>query len=119
MPQSTGEFFNRHLQMFATGDVEGMMTNFTDETFVLTPMGTIKGLDALRGFFTQVCKEFADPATVYTLNKKEVEGDVVYTTWSADTPANTYHFGSDTFLIRDEKVVAQTFAAYITPKTAT
>jgi hypothetical protein len=63
-----------------------------------------------------ICKEFSDPSAVLNLTNMTVEGDVVYSTWTAETPANSYQFGTDAFLIRHEKFVFQTFAGVFTPK---
>jgi len=41
---------------------------------------------------------------------------VAFITWSAETADNVYEFATDTFVIRDEKIVTQTFAAKVTPK---
>ena len=45
-----------------------------------------------------------------------VEGDYAYIVWKADTPDNLFEFGSDTFVIRNGKIVAQAFAGNIAPK---
>jgi hypothetical protein len=116
MAGSTEEVFDRHLQMFGAGDVDGLMADYTEDSFIISPMGVVKGLTALRGFFGQICKEFADPKAVFNLESKVIEGEVAYITWSADTSANSYSFGTDTFVIRDGKFVAQTFAGVVTPK---
>jgi ketosteroid isomerase-like protein len=116
MSQSTEEVFNRHLQAFGAGDIDAMMADYTEDSFIISPFGLMKGLAALRAFFEQISKEFSAPGTVFNLNETVIEGEIAYITWSAETAANTYSYGSDTFVIRDGKFVAQTFAGVITPK---
>jgi ketosteroid isomerase-like protein len=116
MSASTEEVFDRHLQAFGAGDVERLLADYTEDSFVIGPMGVIKGLAGLRGFFEQLCREFAGAGTVFTLQQRVIEGEFVYITWSAETSANTYSFGTDTFVIRNGKFVGQTFAGVITPK---
>ena len=45
-----------------------------------------------------------------------VEGDYAYILWTAETADNVYEMGSDTFVVRDGKIVAQSFAAKTTAK---
>jgi len=39
-----------------------------------------------------------------------------YILWTAETADNVYEVGTDTFIVQDGKIVAQSFAAKITPK---
>jgi len=50
------------------------------------------------------------------MKQVSIEGDYAYIVWSADTPDNIYDFGSDTFVVKNGKIVAQTFAGKIIPK---
>ena len=40
------------------------------------------------------------------------EGDVAYIAWSAETPTMRVPIGTDTFVVRNGKILVQTFAAY-------
>jgi hypothetical protein len=46
-----------------------------------------------------------------------IEGDHAYILWTAETADNWYEFATDTFVVRNGKIVAQSFAAKIKPKT--
>ena len=45
-----------------------------------------------------------------------VDGEIAFIRWSAVTADNTYELGTDTFLVRDGKIVAQTYAEKTSPK---
>jgi hypothetical protein len=45
-----------------------------------------------------------------------VEGDYAYILWSADTADNVYEMATDTFVVRNGKIVAQSFTGKITFK---
>src|SRR5262245_48276780 len=45
-----------------------------------------------------------------------VEGDYAYILWTADTADNVYEVATDTFVIRQDKIMAQSFSAKIMPK---
>jgi len=36
--------------------------------------------------------------------------------WSAETVDNVYEMGTDTFVVRDDKIVVQSFTDKVTPK---
>ena len=36
--------------------------------------------------------------------------------WSAETADNVYEMGTDTFVVRDDKIVVQSFTGKVTPK---
>ena len=54
----------------------------------------------------------------YTLSvgRTEIAGDVAYAVWSATTSAGEVRMATDTFVVRDDKIVAQTAAFYLEPK---
>jgi len=45
------------------------------------------------------------------------DGDVAYISWVAETADNTYELGTDTFVVRDGRIAAQTYACKTTPRT--
>jgi len=45
-----------------------------------------------------------------------VEGDYAYKSWTAETADNIYELATDTFVVRQGRIVAQSFTAKITPK---
>ncbi len=45
-----------------------------------------------------------------------VEGDYGYILWMAETADSVYELATDTFVVRDGKIVVQSFAGKITPK---
>jgi len=48
--------------------------------------------------------------------REDVEGDTAYIVWKAETADNRFELGTDTFIVRDGKIVIQTFAGKISPK---
>jgi hypothetical protein len=45
-----------------------------------------------------------------------VEWDHAYIFWTAETADNSYEFATDTFVVRNGKIVAQSFSASVKPK---
>jgi hypothetical protein len=48
--------------------------------------------------------------------QRYIEGDHAYITWTAETADNSDEFATDTFVVRNGKIVAQSFAANIKSK---
>ena len=57
-----------------------------------------------------------EPGAVFTMQRESVEGDYAYILWAAETADNVYEVGTDTFVVRDGKIMAQSFAGKITQK---
>ena len=84
---------------------------------MIMPDGSvIQGKEQLGGLIDMFLSEFAQPGTEFSMNQVVVAGDLGYTFWSAETSANSYELGSETYQIRDGKIVAQTIAMKVTPK---
>jgi hypothetical protein len=50
------------------------------------------------------------------MKQLSVDGEHAYILWTAETADNVYEMGTDTFVVHDGKIVAQSFAGKITPK---
>ena len=61
-------------------------------------------------------KSTFQPGAAFSMKQQTVEGDYAYILWTAETADNLYEVGTDTFVVRDGKIVAQSFAGKITPK---
>jgi hypothetical protein len=60
--------------------------------------------------------EFAKPGAKFEMKHEAVDGEYAYILWAAETADNIYEFATDTFVVRDGKIVAQSFAARIKPR---
>jgi len=50
------------------------------------------------------------------MQHQSVAGDYAYILWNAETADNVYEVATDTFVVRDGKIVAQSFACKISPR---
>ena len=117
MAKSTEEVLDHHRQAFGAGDLTAILEDYTDESIVITPDGAVlRGPGQMAPFFKAFFAEFAKPGASFTLNHKVIEGETAYITWSAETADNVYQLGTDTFSIRDGKIVTQTVAVKAEPK---
>jgi len=113
---STKDVVDRHLESFGKGDLKGILSDYAPRAVLFTPDGPLREAGAIRPFFQAMIAEFRKPDSAFTLKQQFVEGDYAYILWTAETADNVYVLGTDTFVVRDGKIVAQSFAGKITPK---
>ena len=113
---STKDVLDHHIRCFGEGDLEGILADYAPDAVLFTPDGPLKGVDAISTLFQAMLAEFGKPGTAFSMKHRSVEGDYAYVLWTAETADNVYELGTDTLVVRDGKILAQSFAAKITPK---
>src|SRR5512146_218152 len=113
---STNDVLDHHLSSFGRHDLDGILSDYAAGAVLFTPGGPIKGVDAIKSFFQALLAEFGKPGATFNLKHQSVEGDYGYIIWTAETADNVYELGTDTFVVRDGRIVVQSFAGIITPK---
>ena len=113
---STKDVLNNHLKCFDEGDLNCILSDYAAGAVMFTPDGPLRGADAIRPLFQALIAEFKKPGASFTMKQQCVEGDYAYIVWTAETADNMYELATDTFVVRDGKIVAQSFTGKITPK---
>jgi ketosteroid isomerase-like protein len=92
-------------------NLDAMMTSYTDDSAVLIPQQKpFKGKEQIRTLMKGFVDDFSKPGAVWDTYAVTAEGQIVYILWKAETPANKYPFGSNTFVVKDGKIAYQTIA---------
>ncbi|AFY75433.1 SnoaL-like polyketide cyclase (plasmid) [Synechococcus sp. PCC 7502] len=113
---SAKDVLDHHLKCFDSGDLNGILSDYTTGAVLFTPEGPLRGIDAIRALFQGMIAEFRKPGATFSMKQQFVDGDHAYILWTAETADNVYEFATDTFVVRDGKIVAQSFASKIVPK---
>ena len=113
---STKDVVDHHLKCFDEGDLKGILSDYAPGAVLFTPDGPLRGADAIRPLFQAMIAEFEKPGAAFRMKHQAVEGEYAYILWTAETADNVYEMGTDTFVVRDGKIVAQSFTGKITPK---
>lgn len=113
---STSDVLDRHLKSFAEYDLEGVLADYSSDAVLFVAAGPLKGPDAIKPLFQSLVSEFAKPGSSFTMQRRCIEGEHAFILWTAETADNSYEFATDTFVVRDGKIVAQSFAAKVKPK---
>lgn len=112
---NTDELLDLHVRRFASGDLEGLMSEYAPDVVFFTQQGVLHGPDAVRPLVAAVLAEFSLPGVSFELQARGVSGDFAYLAWRAETPKHVYALGSDTFVFREGRIVMQSAAVAATP----
>jgi ketosteroid isomerase-like protein len=115
--RSTREVIDHHLAALARGDVDEVVSDYTDESVLITANGVIKGCDAIRSGYTRILSTTFKPATYeFHIDSQRVDGEVCHLVWHTFGESADITLGTDTFLVRDGKILVQTYAAKVEAK---
>lgn len=113
MDFDTAIVVKRHIEALMDRDLDRLMEDYAEEAFFINNLvpNAICGTEALRKFWTEAFFIFT-PEVLSSLKflQQVIEGEVAYILWSA---GRMIPFGSDTFVVRGGKIVAQTGAVQI------
>jgi ketosteroid isomerase-like protein len=113
----TAQVLSHHLKALGSGKLDDVLDDYAEDSVVVTPDGTIKGLRGIRALFEGFLSGLFKPGTYeLTLDTRRVEGDVALIIWHAKCASADIPFGTDTFVVKGGKIVAQTFGARIEPR---
>ena len=113
--KQTEEILLKHLQAFGSGDVDAIMTDYDDASVLIMPEGPLHGTAEIRSGFESLLADFP-PGSTFELAAQIVEGEIAYIVWSGESEKLKILFATDTFVIREGKIIAQTFAAQMEKK---
>ncbi|MEB2775111.1 nuclear transport factor 2 family protein [Algoriphagus sp. D3-2-R+10] len=112
----TQSVVDHHLKAFIGNDLNETMADYTEESILITPYRTYRGLAEIQLNFENAFAALPKDSTTVTVSKNTAIRDVGYIIWEADAPKLNFSYCSDTFIIQNGKIVSQTFAGIITPK---
>jgi ketosteroid isomerase-like protein len=100
-----------HLDALRASSLEETLADYTDASVLITGGTVAQGLDALRAIFVSALETLFKPgAFVFTLDSLVVHGEYALITWRLRFDGGEITFGTDTFHVRDGKIVMQTGA---------
>lgn len=107
----TESVVQNHLQAFLQQKgIEAILRDYDDDARFLSEMKTYNGKREIRRFFeTFIASLPPNALDRFLLRTLRVEGEIAYITWSV---GDGVPLGTDTFVVRDGKIVSQTFAMH-------
>jgi hypothetical protein len=116
MPGTTEQVLAHHAACFDAGDLDGLAADYALDAVLFTLGNTFEGREAIRAWYAGVLPEFSVPGVRFDVRHEAVHGGIAYLVWTATTPRNTYELATDTFVVADGRIVAQTFTAKVVPR---
>jgi len=107
------EVFGHHAQTLMAEDVDGILMDYTDTSYLVSPSGILRGKNAIRGFFEDLIR--AVPQAKWDVKTTYVE-NILFLEWTADSKPASVSDGVDTFIFKDGMIQIQTVRATIVPK---
>jgi hypothetical protein len=107
------EVVMHHLNSFLDNNVEALLSDYTDDSVVITEAATYSTVEEIRGFFTCLNMHFPPKNSTLVLEKLVAHNNLVYIVWHAKTPSLEVAKGSDTFVLRNGKIYQQTFVGQL------
>lgn len=106
--QQTATTLQHHLTAIAQGNLEAILSDYTQESVLFLPDKTLHGLDPIRDFFAALLATLpADWMADFKMSRQDIDGEIAYIFWQAPP---VFPLATDTFVVRNGKIMAQTFA---------
>ncbi len=114
-PATTAQVVEHHLAASAAGDVPAVLRDYADTAVTISPNGQTQGKAALEKLFTAVLAGPPGARPRLILKQQVFIGEVGYITWVQNEGKAGETQGSDTFIVHQGKIIAQTVVMFTAP----
>jgi ketosteroid isomerase-like protein len=114
MARTPQEVFAHHGETLMAEDLEGIVSDYSDDAVFITPNGVLRGKDGVREGFIKLMSDV--PGASWELPTMLFEGDVLLLEWKAESEKVKVEDGIDTFVFRDGLIRVQTVRYTVIPK---
>jgi hypothetical protein len=106
MTRTPQEVFQHHAEVLVAGDLDGIVSDYTDDAIFITPDGVKLGKDGVRQGFVDLLGDL--PNANWDVPTQVYEDDVLLIEWNAESEKTKADDGIDTFVFRDGLIRVQT-----------
>ena len=99
------------MDSFLAQDFKEVLADYADDSIVITPTGTARGINELEAAMGQMAGLFT-PENLSQMNvlHQDIHCELASVSW---TMGDAIPFGTDTFIIRDGKIQVQSIGMYL------
>lgn len=112
--QGVIDIFKRHVAAFTSGNLDAVLTDFTDRSVVITPDGVFEGRERIRAVYEGLLAEFGvidnGDSPGITVDALHVRHDTLLISWHAESTRRVFAFGTDTFICKGGNFERQSIA---------
>lgn len=113
MARTPQEIFDHHIHALVARDVDDLLTDYTDDSVLITAAGVAQGRTGIRAAFSQLADALVD--AVFDIKSRTHHDDVLLIEWTLDSPGFQVD-GVDTFVFGDDSIRVQTISQLVRPK---
>jgi hypothetical protein len=114
---TTETVVQHHLDAFTTNNLDELKKDYLEESEVWAPEGVMQGLENISSFYAYVFSLLPKEDMRFEIKQKIIKQEKAYIVWSAESSKISIPIGTDSFEIKDGKIMWQSLAAHIIPKT--
>ena len=107
------EVFQHHGEVLMAEDLDGIVSDYTEDALFITPDGVLKGKDGVRQGFVKLLGDV--PEANWELPTQIYEDDILLLEWRAESEKVKVDDGIDTFVFRDGLIRVQTVRYTLIP----
>ena len=100
----------RHVEAFAKGDLDVLLSDYCEDAVLITPDSILRGRGEIETFFEEFLADFP-PSSTFEMSQCTVERTTAYIVWSGRSEDRDIPFATETFMIRDGRILTQTFTS--------
>ena len=108
----TNDVLMHHLTAFGNNDLAEIMFDYTEDSEILTSTGAIKGLSAIAAFFSDLFTTIPTGSD-FEMKQLTVTENVAHIIWASESAVAAIPFGTDTFVLEQDKIRFHTVSADI------
>jgi ketosteroid isomerase-like protein len=108
----TNDVLMHHLTAFGNNNLAEIMLDYTEDSEVLTVTGSIKGLSAIADFFSGLFISIPT-SSAFEMKQLTVTENVAHIIWASESAVAAIPFGTDTFILENDKIRFHTVSADI------
>ncbi len=98
----------RHVEAFAKGDLDALMSDYCEDAVLITPDGILRGRGEIVTFFEDLLADFP-PGSTFEVSQSIGERTIAYIVWSGSSEHLDIPFATETFMVRDGRILMQPF----------
>jgi SnoaL-like domain len=108
------EVFQHHGEVLMAEDLDGIVSDYTEDALFITPDGVLRGKEGVREAFVKLLGDV--PGASWDLPTQIFEDDILLLEWKAESEKVKVEDGIDTFVFRDGLIRVQTVRYTLIPK---
>jgi hypothetical protein len=108
IPNPVQQLLDRQAEALKSGDLDALLRDYDEDAVLLWPGQTRRGRQEIRSQLDQFFRRYGLSGPQIRMVHRSVEGDVAFVTWTAKNDLFEISPGTDTYLVRNGKILVHT-----------